>query len=103
MATEHDRPAGLPEPPPASETAREAAVAAALRQFDEKISTPRQGSQRVVRLMEQTVKSTPPLPRRSVMVHARYGIAASLVFLLAASLTWIYLSQMPGWRLSGST
>src|SRR5438034_4448681 len=101
MATEHDRPAGLPEPPPASEIAREAAVAAALRRFDENISAPRQGSERVVRLMEQTAKSTPPSPRRSVMVHARYGIAASLVFLLVASLSWMYLNQMPGWRAPG--
>jgi len=103
MAAERNRPAGLPEPPPASDAAREAAVAAALRQFDEKKSESRQGSERVVRLMEQTAKSTPPSPRRSVMVHARYGIAASLAFLLVASLSWLYLNQMPGWRPSDLT
>ena len=37
------------------------------------------------------------------MTHARYGIAASLIFLLAASLAWLYLNQMPGWRPSGRT
>ena len=35
------------------------------------------------------------------MVHARYGIAASLVFVLVASLSWMYLNQMPGWRAPG--
>src|SRR5215470_9001164 len=103
MAAENDRPAALPEPPPVSDTAREAAVAAALRRFDEKISEPRQGSERVVRLMEQTAKSTLPSPRRSVMLQARYGIAASLAFLLVASLAWLYLNQLPGWRPSDLT
>jgi Ca-activated chloride channel homolog len=103
MATEHNHPAGLPEPPPAPDAAREAAVAAALRRFDEKNPEPRQGSERVVRLMEQTAKSTPPSPRRSLMVHARYGIAASLAFLLVASLAWMYLNQIPGWRPSDLT
>src|SRR5262245_13454665 len=91
MTSEHkiallDAPAPVPE-------ARQAAIAAALQRFDEKNSASHQGSERDGHLMRQA--AIPPSRRRSVMPQVRYAIAASLVFLMAGSATWVYLNERP--------
>ena len=97
MAPDNDMRGTLPEAPRPSETAREKALARALGRFDEKNSKPRQGKRAETRLMQQTANSTRPR-RRFSMLHARPAIAASLVFLIAGSLTWVYMNEAQLWR-----
>ncbi|MGD9503195.1 MAG: von Willebrand factor type A domain-containing protein, partial [Methyloceanibacter sp.] len=99
MATESRIGSLLPEAPAPREEAREQAIAAALASFDEKISSPGKGAAEAPRLMERTANSTPPSHGRSAMSRARYAIAASLVFLLAGSIGWVYVNEAPlRWR-----
>src|SRR6476469_1585077 len=97
MAPDNDMRDVLPEPSQPSETTREKALAKALGRFDEKNSKPRQGKPADTRLMQQTANSTRPR-RRFSMLHARPAIAASLVFLIAGSLTWVYMNEAQLWR-----
>jgi len=97
MAPDNDMRGVLPEAPQPAETAREKALARALGRFDEKTSKPRQGKRAETRLMQQTANSTRPR-RRVSMLHARPAIAASLVFLIAGSLTWVYMNEAQFWR-----
>ncbi|HLC08975.1 MAG TPA: hypothetical protein VJK06_06790, partial [Methyloceanibacter sp.] len=97
MAPDNDMRGTLPEAPQPAETAREKALARALGRFDEKNSKPRQGKRAETRLMQQTATSTRP-HRRFSMLHARPAIAASLVFLIAGSLTWVYMNEAQLWR-----
>lgn len=97
MAPDNDMRGLLPEAPQPAETAREKALARALGRFDKKNSKPRQGKPAETRLMQQTANSTRPR-RRFSMLHARPAIAASLVFLIAGSLTWIYMNEAGLWR-----
>src|SRR3990172_13396244 len=97
MAPDNDMRAALPEAPQPSETARKKALARAFSRFHEKkLKTP-QGKGRETRLMQQTANSTRPR-RRFSMLHARPAIAASLVFLIAGSLTWVYMNEAQLWR-----
>ena len=97
MAPDNDMRGMLPEAPQPSETARDKALARALGRFDEKNSKPRQGKRATARLMQQTANSTRPR-RRFSMLHARPAIAASLVFLIAGSLTWVYMNEAKLWN-----
>jgi Ca-activated chloride channel family protein len=96
MASDRDLESALPDPLPPSEAARERAVAAALERFDQKNSRALQGSERVVRLKDQT--ASPPSSRRSLMPRLNYGIAASfLLLLLVGSFAWISLNHTGFW------
>ena len=84
MTADRDPSSWLPEPPPPSDAARERALAAALRRFDEKNFEDRQGSGRGARLMERTDHDV-RTPKRSSMVRARLALAASLTLVVAGS------------------
>src|SRR5262245_47612054 len=83
----------LPEAPAPDAEARDAAIAAALQRFDEKNRAGHQGSAHDGHLMRQA--APPPSRRRSVMMNARYAVAASLVALMAGSASWIYVQERP--------
>jgi Ca-activated chloride channel family protein len=84
MTADREPSSWLPEPPPPSDAARERALAAALRRFDEKNFEDRQGSGRGARLMERTDHDV-RTPKRSSMVRARLALAASLTLVVAGS------------------
>jgi Ca-activated chloride channel family protein len=95
MATDSKLRSLLPEAPEPRGEARDQAIASALARFDEKFSSSRKGTARDTRLMEQTATSTRPSHRRSAMSRARYAIAASLVFMFAGSIAWVYVNEAP--------
>ena len=71
----------LPDAPAPDAEVRQAAIATALAQFEQKNRAPHQGSDTDGHLMRQT--AIPPSGRRSVMPRTRYAVAASLVILMA--------------------
>src|SRR5262245_10335937 len=83
----------LPDAPAPAAEAREVAIATALERLDAKNRAGHQGSAHDGHLMRQT--ATPPSRRRSVMMNARYAVAASLVALMAGSASWIFINERP--------
>src|SRR5262245_37015985 len=91
MTSEHK--ITLPDAPAPDAEARDAAITAALTRLDEKNRAGHQGSAPDGHLMRQA--APPPSRRRSVMMNARYAVAASLVALMAGSASWIYVQERP--------
>jgi Ca-activated chloride channel family protein len=90
MASEQDMLSRLPEAPAPSPAAKQAAIDAALRRFDDRVG--RQGFEGDARLMRQTSHDGAS-PRSPAMPRAHHLIAASVVCLLAGSSAWLYLSE----------
>jgi Ca-activated chloride channel family protein len=95
MSAEHDILSTLPAAPTPNAPRRQAAIAHALERFDEKNSASFQGSAHDPRLTQQTASSNPPSRRRSVMLFARYAVAAGAVVLMAGSAAWFYVDEAP--------
>ena len=81
--------ARLPDPPPPTPEARDAAITQALAAFDKNHRAAPAGFLREERLTERTAMGSSH--RRPAMPRMRYMIAASLVCLVAASSTMVYL------------
>jgi Ca-activated chloride channel homolog len=98
MAPDNDMRRSLPDAPKPSAEAKAAAIARAMGRYGEKNSREHQGKEREPRLMQQRAISARPPHRRNFMLHARSAIAACLVFLIAGSLTWVYMNDSKLWR-----
>src|SRR5262245_3227807 len=94
MTSESDLHVRLPDAPPPSRKAREAALAEAMRRFDRKHGTAPQGFASSPRLSDET--ALPPSRRSSFMPRHRHLVAASLVALMAGSVAFVQFADRLG-------
>ena len=92
MGADQDIFVHMPEAPPSSPEVRDVAIKRALEQFDTNNIAGPKGFTRDTRLMRRTVLPSRPSHGRLVMPQKRRLVAASLLFLLVGSSTFLYVA-----------
>src|SRR3954465_7697552 len=94
MSGDREAFARLPEPPPVTPEAQDAAISRALEIYDRKYFVEPEGFLREARLTERT--AMPPSHWRSAMPRMRYLVAASIACFFVAASSVTYFRAPPG-------